>query len=83
MFEQVAQLGPTERSIPLATCKGTLVPNIIENAPPLHSQQQYQVLVARYGGSWIERKPATGVYNCAGMVWLNFRTFSERMNSKE
>jgi len=27
-----------------------------------------------YGMNWRPRKPATGVYNCAGMVWASRRT---------
>ena len=74
MFEEVVILGPTERSIPLATRMGTPIPNLVENDPPAHAVSQYRQLVARYGGEWRERKPATGVYNCAGLVWASRRT---------
>jgi hypothetical protein len=42
--------------------------------PPEHTRNLYRLYVQKYGGNWRERKPATGIYNCAGLVWACRRT---------
>ena len=37
-------------------------------------RRRYAPLLHRFGANWRERKPATGVYNCAGHVWASRRT---------
>ena len=74
MFEEVRLFGPTERSIVVQTRKGTDVHNVIEPAPGFQQLQFYRALLDRYGSNWEQRKPATGVYNCAGHVWASRRT---------
>jgi len=74
MFEQAKLLGTTERSITVETHKGTRITNVIEPEPGHQQRQFYQALLAKYGGNWEERKPPTGVYNCAGHVWASRRT---------
>jgi hypothetical protein len=75
MFEEAQRLGDTERKIALETRLGRPIENYVEvDPPPFHSRNQYQALVDRCGRDWRERKPATGVYNCAGHVWASRRT---------
>lgn len=42
--------------------------------PDAKALADYSRFVATYGSGWVERTPATGVYNCAGMVWASRRT---------
>ena len=74
MFEVAHLLGPTERSIVLQTQRGRDVKNSVE--PPIGEPQRrkYELLLQRFGQNWVRRKPATGVYNCAGHVWASRRT---------
>lgn len=37
-------------------------------------RQRYRALLDKYGQRWTKRKPATGIYNCAGHVWASRRT---------
>ena len=74
MFEELKLLGPTERSIVVQTRKGTSVENLIEVDPGEPAQRRYKLLLERFGQNWKERKPAVGVYNCAGHVWASRRT---------
>jgi hypothetical protein len=74
MFEELRLLGPTERNIVVQTRKGTSIENVIEAEPGEPEQRRYQLLLKRIGQNWRERKPAAGVYNCAGHVWASRRT---------
>ncbi|MBN1590373.1 MAG: hypothetical protein JW888_12735 [Pirellulales bacterium] len=74
MFEQARFLGPTESSIVVQTRAGTDIPNLVEVKPGYREIQLYGLLLKRFGANWIERKPASGVYNCAGHVWASRRT---------
>ena len=74
MFEEARLLGPTERSIALQTRGGTDLSNVIEPEPTPQQHRQYRDLFQKHGGNWVERKPATGGYNCAGHVWASRRT---------
>jgi len=74
VFQEAKLLGPTERSIVVQTRKGTDLKNAIQPAPGFQQRQFYRALLQRYGTRWEERKPATGLYNCAGHVWASRRT---------
>ena len=74
MFEQLKLIGPTERSIVVQTRKGTDIKNLVEIEPGFPERQRYQLLLRTHGEHWVERKPASGVYNCAGHVWASRRT---------
>jgi hypothetical protein len=74
MFEELRLLGPTERSIIVQTRQGTSIENVIELTPAAPERRRYSLLLERFGANWWERKPATGVYNCAGHVWASRRT---------
>jgi hypothetical protein len=75
MFEKAKRLGDTERSIALETRLGTPIKNLIEtHPPPFYCCNKYRLTVDRFGADWKERKPATGIYNCAGHVWASRRT---------
>jgi hypothetical protein len=74
MFEEARQLGDTERKIALETRAGTPIDNFVEVDPvPPHCSKRYLDFVTLYGQNWVERKPATGFYNCAGQVWASRR----------
>lgn len=74
MFEELKLLGPTEQSIIVQTRKGTSITNLIEVEPDESTRRKYRLLLDRFGQNWQERKPAVGVYNCAGHVWASRRT---------
>ena len=74
MFEQLKLFGPTERSIVVQTRKGTPIENVVELDPGEPGRRRYNLLRERFGANWRQRKPATGVYNCAGHVWASRRT---------
>lgn len=74
MFEELRLLGSTEKSIVVQTRKGTPIDNLVEIEPGEAEGRRYRLLLEKYGRHWEERKPATGVYNCAGHVWASRRT---------
>ena len=74
MFEEVRLLGSTERQIVVQTHKGREVENHIEPEPGEQQRRKVKLLFKKYGASWLKRKPACGVYNCAGHVWASRRT---------
>ncbi len=74
MFEELKLLGATERSIVVQTRKGTPIDNLVEIEPGEPERRRYRLLLEKFGRNWEERKPATGVYNCAGQVWASRRT---------
>jgi hypothetical protein len=74
MFGGAQLLGSTERRIVLQTHRGREVENLIEVEPGEPERRKYQLLLRKYGRNWRQRKPATGVYNCAGLVWASRRT---------
>ncbi len=47
---------------------------MVEVDPGERELRLYQLLLQRFGQNWAERKPAAGVYNCAGHVWASRRT---------
>ena len=74
MFEDALLLGPTERSIVVQTRQGRGIKNSIAIEPGEPERRIYDALRKPFGDRWEERKPACGVYNCAGHVWAARRT---------
>jgi hypothetical protein len=75
MFQPAVILGNTEREILLATFKNNKIRNVVQPQPNEHDIRQYARFLTKYrGNSWEERKPITGIYNCAGHVWASRRT---------
>ena len=74
MFEPARLLGPTEQSIVVETRKRRRIANSVEPEPGSREQHRYRTILSRFGGNWVERRPATGCYNCAGHVWASRRT---------
>ena len=74
MFEEEILLGVVERCIRLDTHLGTPIPNSIGPEPDEKARQFYERIRKKFGSRWINRKPATGVYNCFGMVFASRRT---------
>jgi hypothetical protein len=74
MFEEVALLGNSERRIALETKTGKPIPNLVEVEPGQREIDIFRRYVEKNGAHWQPRKSATGVYNCAGMVWACRRT---------
>ncbi|HVA46889.1 MAG TPA: hypothetical protein VNH11_11030 [Pirellulales bacterium] len=73
MFEEV-KIFRTERTIAVETKAGRSIANLVELMPDAKGIADYARFAAQHGGGWISRTPATGVYNCAGMVWASRRT---------
>jgi hypothetical protein len=75
MFEEAVILGETEREIHLATHRNNKIKNVVELPPTEADQHKYALFLAKFRRpSWKERKPITGIYNCAGHVWACRRT---------
>jgi hypothetical protein len=74
MFEGVALLGNTESSIALSTRKGAPIENLVELAPGEREIGIFRRYTEKHGANWEPRRAATGVYNCAGLVWASRRT---------
>jgi hypothetical protein len=75
MFEQAVILGNTERQLLLATFKNNQIRNSVQPQPTERDIRLYQLFLKKYAGpSWVERRPITGIYNCAGHVWASRRT---------
>ena len=74
MFEELRLLGPTEKSIVVQTRKGTTIENLVELDPGETERRRYDCCLSDLAQNWRQRKPATGVYNCAGHVWASRRT---------
>jgi hypothetical protein len=72
MFEETRLLRSPERTIVVQTRTGKNVKNLVEAEPGFRELRRYRAIVKKYG--WVERKPAVGVYNCAGHVWASRRT---------
>jgi hypothetical protein len=74
MFEEAHLLGFTERRIVVQTHRGRNVENQIEAEPGEQQRRKFDLLFKKHGAAWLQRKPACGVYNCAGQVWASRRT---------
>jgi hypothetical protein len=66
-------LGVTERKLVLSTAKGNPIDNVIELDPNDRTKRKWAAIRAQHP-RWEERRPDTGVYNCAGMTWASRRT---------
>jgi hypothetical protein len=75
MFEDQRFLGIQEGSEKLIvqTRAGNNLENFIAPAPGYPQVGRYERLRQKNPG-WENRKPATGIYNCAGLVWASRRT---------
>lgn len=73
-FDLAAQLGTPPRRIPLATRRGTDIPNEVAPEPDAPTRAKHDAFGRRYGRGWEPRKPHVGGYNCAGHVWASRRT---------
>jgi len=73
MFEIARFAGTPGRSIDVQTHKGTGLENYVAPEPTVQSANLYAAKRKQHPG-WAQRKPAAGVYNCAGMVWASRRT---------
>jgi hypothetical protein len=75
MFELARFAGTSGRGIIVQTRKGHEgeLENYIAPEVTTQSANLYAAKRNRHP-NWIQRKPATGVYNCAGMVWASRRT---------
>ena len=74
MFEEIHLAGPQTRGIALQTHLGTAIENEIAVHPvPEHAVEKFRRLREQHP-EWIDRKPATGIYNCFGHVWACRRT---------
>jgi hypothetical protein len=70
MFEDFRLLGTPENRIVVQTKLGNDLDAIIGPEPSQQCLNNFEVLRKRHGMHWIEiRKPPSGGYNCAGMVW--------------
>jgi hypothetical protein len=72
MFEIQRLQGTPERRIEVQTRAGYSLDNFL--APPPGGQQlsRYQRIRDKHPG-WSNRKPASGGYNCAGLIWASRR----------
>ncbi len=73
MFKIARFAGTSGRRIVVQTHKGTDLENYIAPEATVQSANLYAAKRRRHPG-WVQRKPAAGVYNCAGMVWASRRT---------
>ncbi len=74
MFEEVLLGGGGERRLALETRLGRPIANFIERKPGDRERRVYDLQRKKFGGNWINRKPACGGYNCFGMVFASRRT---------
>lgn len=74
MFEEQRLLGTPDASLNLIvqTRAGNNLENFIAAPPGFQQINRYNRLRER-NPTWKNRKPATGVYNCAGLVWASRR----------
>lgn len=76
MFEEERLIGTPEADarIVVQTRAGNDLENFISPSPDYQQAQRYAGLRRRCGANWEPRKPATGGYNRAGMIWASRRT---------
>ncbi|OPX20053.1 MAG: hypothetical protein BZ151_05910 [Desulfobacca sp. 4484_104] len=73
MLEMARLVGTPRKGIILQTRAGRNVENSQSCEPDVLTRERYDLLRRKYY-SWINRKPACGVYNCFGLVWASRRT---------
>ncbi len=74
MFEEIAFLGTPRREITVETRKRSSLKNFVSPPPDYQGIRFFEQLRRIHGKNWEPRKPATGGYNCTGMVWASRRT---------
>lgn len=62
------------RGIALETGKRTPIPNEVAPEPSQVNRERYNLLRAKHGQNWEERRSPYGACNCAGLVWAARRT---------
>ena len=80
MFDEdllLTRTGGQEEGIALVTRQGSHIANYVAPEPTDQHRRIYKRLRELRGSSWVNRKPATGVYNCFGMVLASRRTSVE------
>lgn len=65
--------GIDDRSIVVQTRRGTPIDNFVGPRASVQCHNFFGLLCRKHGANWKPRKPATGGYNCAGMVWASRR----------
>lgn len=73
MFEELALLTPTKKSIALSTHRNTPIDNDIALEPTFQELNLNARLLKKFY-RWEPRRPPGGVYNCIGHVWASRRT---------
>jgi hypothetical protein len=73
MFALPTLVGTQPQPLPLFTQRFSKIDNVQEVAPSSACIAMFANMVGKHP-SWVTRKPPTGVYNCAGLVWANRRT---------
>lgn len=74
MFDEVLLGGGGERRLALETRLGRPIANFIEREPGERKHRVYDLQRKKFGGNWVNRKPACGGYNCFGMLFAARRT---------
>jgi hypothetical protein len=74
MFEVAHIIGSPRSSIVLQTRLGNPIENVIEPEIGFPEINKFELLKKMHGANWEIRRPATGRYNCAGLVFANRRT---------
>ena len=73
MMELPRQAGTPMQSIIVQTSKGSDIPNYLGGDATQFCRNRFELLQKTHGRNWMPRKPATGGYNCAGLVWASRR----------
>ncbi|HUY90227.1 MAG TPA: hypothetical protein VMV10_15930 [Pirellulales bacterium] len=74
MLVELGLLGSPKRGIIVQTRRGTSLANFLAPPPDHQAKLTYASFRARFGMRWRMRTDASGVYNCAGLVWASRRT---------
>lgn len=75
MFEEQRLAGLGDKSICVETRLRTRIDNVITPEADKKARLYYQRVKNKFGKQWVNRKPATGGYNCFGMLFASRRTF--------
>jgi len=85
MFEDARFQGTPkqDKKLYLHTKLGSKIECLMGAEATTQCQKKFEILSKQYGGNWEIRKPATGGYNCAGLVWSSRRFVIARPNDWE
>lgn len=75
MFEEQLLGDIREKSICVETKLRTRIDNVITPDADEKARSVYKEIKRKYGKNWSNRKPATGGYNCFGMLFASRRTY--------